>query len=391
VVTGRVVQRGDQIVVSSELIDARTNHNLWGDQYDRKMSDLLSVQQDITSAISAKLRERLSSEPKKVAQGGTNDPEAYQFYLKGRYYWDKRTQDSLQKSKEFFNQAIQKDPGYAQAYVGLADYYNVISDYSPVPQSEAAAGARSAADKALAIDGSLAEAHNALAASYWSMLEFADAEREFRRALELNPNYANAHHWYGLFLMWDARPAEGLVHLRRSLELDPMNMQYNTNLGQGLGFARQYDASVAQLKKTLEMDPNYPQALGQLSREYFEMGKYDLWLETLKKALLLFQRPDELAIAEEVSKVYSKSGIKSALLRGIELRKKLADHRYVDPADIAYDYAVIGDKDHAFEWLDKAAAEKSGGLQPIKALPEVDSLRSDPRYLALLKRIGMTP
>jgi tetratricopeptide (TPR) repeat protein len=170
-----------------------------------------------------------------------------------------------------------------------------------------------------------------------------------------------------------------------------MNMQYNTNLGQGLGFARQYDASVEQLKKTLEMDPNYPQALAQLSREYFEMGKYDLWLETLKKALLLFQRPDELAIAEEVSKVYSKSGIKSALLREIELRKKLADHRYVDPTDIAYDYAVIGDKDHAFEWLDKAAAEKAGGLQPIKAAPEVDSLRSDPRYLALLKRIGVTP
>ncbi len=392
VVTGRIIQRGDQIIVSSELIDARTNHNLWGDQYDRKMSDLLSVQQDITGAISAKLRERLSAEPKKeIAKGGTNDPEAYQLYLKGRYYWGKRTSESLEKSKEYFNQAIQRDPNYAQAYVGLADYYNVVSDYSPVPESEAAVGARTAAEKALAIDGSLAEAHNALAASHWARLEFADAEREFQRALEINPNYANAHHWYGQFLSWDARPTEGISHLRRAVELDPLNMQYNTNLGQAFGNARQYDASVEQLKKTLEMDPNYAQAVSQLSREYFDMGKYDLWLETWKKSMVLFQRPDELAIAEDVSRVYSKSGFKPALLRGIEMRKQLANHRYVDPADIAYDYAALGDKEQTFAWLDKAAAEKSGGLEVIKVVPAMDPWRSDPRYLDLLKRIGMRP
>jgi serine/threonine protein kinase len=392
VVTGRIVQRGDQIIVSSELIDARTNRNLWGDQYDRKMSDLLAVQQDITGAISAKLRERLSAEPKKeIAKSGTNDPEAYQLYLKGRYYWSKRTPESLEKSKEYFNQAIQKDPNYAQAYVGLADYYNVVADYSPVPESEAAAGARAAAEKALAIDGSLAEAHAALAASHWNLLEFADAEREFQRALELNPNYANAHHWYGLFLSWDARPGEAIPHLRRALELDPLNLQYNTNLGQALGNARQYDASVEQLKKTLEIDPNYPQAVGQLSREYFEMGNYGLAFETRKKAMLLFQRQDELAIVEDVSRVYSKSGLKPALLREIEMRKQLAKHHYVDPADIAYLYAALGDKEQTFAWLDKAVAEKSGGLENIKVVSELNPWRSDPRYLNLLKRIGLTP
>ena len=392
VVTGRIVQRGDQIIVSSELIDARTNRNLWGDQYDRKMSDLLTVQQDITGAIAAHLRERLSAAPKKeVAQGGTRDPEAYQLYLKGRYYWGKRTQESLEKSKEYFDQAIQKDPNYAQAYVGLADYYNVVSDYSPIPDSEAGPKSRAAAEKALAIDGSLAEAHTALAGAHWSLQEYADAEREFRRALELNPNYANAHHWYGLFLSWDARPTEAISHLRRAVELDPLNMQYNTNLGQAFGNARQYDASVEQLKKTLEMDPNYPQALGQLSREYFEMGKYDLWLEFRKKSLTLFQRPDELAIAEEVAKVYSKSGLKPALLREIELRKELAKHRYVDPTDIAYDYASIGDKEQTFAWLDKAAAEKSEGLEFIKIVAALDPWRKDPRYLDLLKRIDLTP
>ena len=392
VVTGRIVQRGDQIVVSSELIDARTNHNLWGDQYDRKMSDLLAVQQDITGAISAKLRERLSAQPRKeVAKGGTSDPEAYQLYLKGRYYWGKRTSESLEKSKDYFDQAIQRDPNYAEAYVGLADYYNVVADYSPVPESEAGVGARAAAEKALAIDGSLAEAHTALAGAHWSLLEFADAEREFQRALALNPNYANAQHWYGLFLSWDARHSEALSHLRRAVELDPLNLQYNTNLGQGFGNARQYDASVEQLKKTLEMDPNYPQALGQLSGEYFLMGKYDLWLETWKKAMVLFERPDELAIAEEISKVYSKSGLKPALLRKIEMRKQLASHRYVDPADIAYDYAALGDKEQAFAWLDKAVAEKSGGLEEIKVKPVMDPWRSDPRYLDLLKRIGLKP
>jgi serine/threonine protein kinase/Tfp pilus assembly protein PilF len=392
VVTGRIVQRGDQIIVSSELIDARTNHNLWGDRYDRKMSDLLSVQQDITGAISSHLRERLSAEPKKtVAHGGTSDPEAYQLYLKGLYHWEKRTPESLEKSKDYFNQAIQRDPNYALAYVGLADYYNVVSDYSPVPESESGPKARVAAEKALAIDDSLAEAHASLAGAHWSMLEFAAAEREFQRALELNPNYANAHHWYGLFLSWDARHSEGISHLRRAVELDPLNLQYNANLGQGLGNARQYDASVEQLKKTLEMDPNYGQAHSQLAREYLAMGKYDLWLEEWKKSATLFKQPDDLAIAEEVARVYSKSGFKPAKLREIEMRKLLAKRRYVDFSDIAYAYADLGDKEQTFVWLDKALADKTGGLEVVKVVPSLDPWRSDPLYLDLLKRMGLTP
>jgi len=392
VVTGRVVQRGDQIIVSSELIDARTNHNLWGDRYDRKMSDLLSVQQDITGAISSHLRERLSTEPKKtVTHGGTSDPEAYQLYLKGLYHWERRTPESLEKSKDYFNQAIQRDPNYALAYVGLADYYNVVSDYSPVPDSEAGPKARVAAEKALAIDDSLAEAHASLAGAHWSMLEFAAAEREFQRALELNPNYANAQHWYGLFLSWDARHSDAISHLRRAVELDPLNLQYNANLGQALGDAKQYDAGVEQLKKTLEMDPNYAQAHGQLARMYLNMAKYDLWLDEWKKSTTLYKQMDELAIAEEVARVYSKSGFKPAKLREIEMRKLLAKRRYVDPADIAYAYADLGDKEQTFVWLDKALADKSGGLEVVKIVPALDPWRSDPRYLDLLKRMGLTP
>ena len=392
VVTGRVVQRGDQIIVSSELTDARTNRNLWGDRYDRKMADLLSVQQDITGAISSHLRERLSAEPKKtVVHGGTSDPEAYQLYLKGLYHWERRTPESLEKSKDYFNQAIQRDPNYALAYVGLADYYNVVSDYSPVPESEAAPKAQVAAEKALAIDGSLAEAHSSLAAAYWSMLEFAAAEREFQRALEINPNYANAQHWYGLFLSWDARHSEAISHLRRAIELDPLNLQYNANLGQALRNARQYDAGVEQLKRTLEMDPNYAQAHGQLLREYLSMGKYDLWLEEWKKSATLYKQTDVLAIVDEVARVYAKSGFKPAKLREIEMRKLLAKRRYVDPTDIAYAYADLGDKEQTFEWLYKAVAEKSGGLEFVKIVPALDPWRSDSRYLDILKRLGLTP
>src|SRR5438094_1657921 len=195
VITGRIVQRGDQLIISAELIDARTNHNLWGDQYDRRLSDVLAVQEDITRAISSKLRERLSGETKKqVAKSGTTDPEAYQLYLKGRYYWEKRTPEALQKSKDYFNQAIEKDSTYAMAYVGLADYYAVSPDYEPVQKAETAPKTIAAARKALAIDDSLAEAHTAAAsASSEDMWDWAGAEREYKRALELNPNEGNAH------------------------------------------------------------------------------------------------------------------------------------------------------------------------------------------------------
>jgi TolB-like protein/Tfp pilus assembly protein PilF/predicted Ser/Thr protein kinase len=390
VVTGRIVQRGDQLIVSSELIDARTNRNLWGDQYDRKLSDVLAVQQDITGAISARLRERLSGESKKpVTKGGTNDPEAYQLYLKGRYYWEKRTPESLEKAKNYFNQAIEKDPNYAMAYVGLADYYNVVSDYSPVPASETGPKSRAAGQRALAIDDSLAEGHVALAGAHWNLFDFAAAEREFQRALELNPNYANAHHWYGLFLSWQARHSEAIAHLRRAVELDPLNLIYNSNLGQGLEHARQYDASLEQLKKTLEIDPNFAQAHGQLRSLYRHMGKYDLWLEEWKTADRLFDDRDDLAIAEDVARIYARSGYKAAVARRVELQQQLGRRRYVDSADIAYDYADLGDKERTFAWLDKAVAEKSGDLQSIKVVKPMDPYRSDPRYLDLLKRMGL--
>ena len=389
-VTGRIVQRGDQLVISSELIDARTNRNLWGDQYDRKVSDALAVQQEITGAISARLRERLSGETQKqVAKGGTNDPEAYQLYLKGLYYWEKRTPETLDKARDYFNQAIERDPGYALAYVGLADYYVAAPDYGPIPENVAAPKAKTAAEKALSIDPSSAEAHAALAGSLWSLFEFSSAETEFKRALELNPNLAHGHHWYGLFLSWEARNEEAITHLRRAVELDPLNLQYQSNLGQVLGNAGQYDAAVEQLKKTMEMDPNFSYAHVELRQIYRDLGKYDLAMEEWKRYAALNNDPEEQAIATDVAGVYAKSGVKPALVREIELKKELGKRRYQDPSEIAYLYAFLGDKEQCFAWLDKARAEKAGGLEPVKIVRALDQWHSDPRYTALLKDLGL--
>jgi serine/threonine protein kinase len=389
-VTGRIVQHGDQLIISSELIDARTNRNLWGDQYDRKVADALSVQQEITGAISAKLRERLSGETQKqAAKGGTSDPEAYQLYLKGLYYWEKRTPETLDKAKDYFSQAIERDPAYAMAYVGLANYYVAAPDYGPIPENVAAPKAKAAAEKALAIDPSSAEAHAALGGSLWSLFDFSAAEAEFKRALEINPNLAHAHHWYGLFLSWEARHPEALAHLRRAIELDPLNLQYQSNFGQVLANAGQTEVAVEQLKKTLEMDPNFAYAHVELRNIYRDMGKYDLSLEEWKEASTLDNDREEITIAAGTAEVYAKSGTKAAIAREIELRKELAKRRYVDPTEIAYLYALLGDKEQTFAWLDKARAEKTAGLEPVKIVHALEQWHSDARYVALLKELGL--
>jgi len=390
VVTGRIVQRGDQLIINAELIDSHTNHNLWGDQYNRKVSDVLAVQQEITRAISDKLREHLTGEPKKEgANGGTQDAEAYQLYLKGRYYWAKRTKDSLEKSRDYFNQAIERDPNYALAYLGLADYYNVLSEYAPVSAAETAPKARAAAEKALSIDGSLAEAHAVLAGAHQNLWEWDSAEQEFRRALELDPNNGTTHLWYGLLLYPLGRHEEALSHFKKALERDPFDLNFNLNVGGEYESLGHYDLAVDQVKKTIEMDPNYASAHAGLADIYFDMGKYDLWLDERKKAATLNNDPERLAIDEDVAKVYAKSGYRAAISRLIELYKQLSQHRYVDPGEIGYLYAALGEKDQAFEWLEKAYPQKNESLQFIKVDKRMDSLRSDPRYLDLLRRMNL--
>jgi tetratricopeptide (TPR) repeat protein len=269
------------------------------------------------------------------------------------------------------------------------EYYYVISDYAPLSAAEAAPKIRAAGEKALAIDNTLAEAHAVLAGAHQNLWEWDSAEREFRHALELDPNSGNAHQWYGLFLSYLARNDEALAQFKLALEIDPLNLTYNTNLATAYAGARQYDLALDQYRKTIDMDPSYASAHDNLGTAYFDMGKYELWLEEWKKAETLYPDPEELAIAAEAARVYAKSGGRDTIKDVAELRQKLAQRRYVDKTWIANLYAVLGDKDQAFLWLEKAYAQKAEGLQLIKSTRAMDSLRSDPRYADLLKRMGL--
>ncbi len=389
VVTGRIVQHGDQLIISAELIDARNNHNLWGDQYDRKLADVLAVQNEITRSITAKLRERLANESAKpVVKGGTSDPEAYQLYLKGRYYWEKRTPETLDKARDYFNQAIEKDPNYALAYLGLADYYDVIPDYAPVASSETVPKARAAAQKALAIDDTLAEAHATLADSFYSEWEWSAAEREYKRALELNPNSANAHKLYWIYLSGLGRHEEALSEIKTALRLDPLNLKYNDNLGQEYAIGRQYDLAFEQFKKVIDMDPSFASVHLDMANAYFDLGKYDLWRQESENSYSLSHQEDEVAVNKAVTQVYKKAGVKAALREWADQEVALSKRRYSDPAFIGYIFAAENDRDQAFAWLEKGIKEKSDGIQYVKTVHMVDPIRSDPRFADLLKRMN---
>jgi eukaryotic-like serine/threonine-protein kinase len=392
VVTGRVTQRGDSLLVSAELTDIRTNRSLWSEQYDRKLSDALSVQREIAGEISARLRERLTGEQKaKLTNGGTSDPEAYQLYLKGRYYWDKRTPEALNKGRDYFQQAIEKDPNYALAYVGLAEYYAVISDYTPVPYSETNPKVKAYATRALAIDETQAEAHALLAIAHDSDWDWAAAAREFERALELNPNLSRTHVLYGFHFDYLGNHEQALLHYRRAVELEPLNLNANFTLAQEYFFSKQYDRAIEQEKKILEIDPAFAGAHSGLSDAYRFTGKYDLWLEEWEKAAKLNNDSEDLTLVKAVSQEYAKSGFRGAMQRLVALQEEQGKRIYIDPAWIAGDYVLLGEKDRAFSWLEKAYREKSGFVAYIKSAPIFDSLRSDPRYADLLKRMGLPP
>jgi eukaryotic-like serine/threonine-protein kinase len=389
-VMGRIVQHGDQLVISAELIDARTNHNLWGDQYDRKLADVLSVQEDIAHAISSRLRERSSGETtKQVAKGGTNDPEAYQFYLKGRYYAEKRTPETLDKARDYFHQAIEKDPNYALAYLGLASYYDVISDYAPVPSSEQVPKARAAAQKALALDDTLAEAHAILADGYATQWEWSAAEREFKRALELNPNSGGTHKLYWLYLSSLGRHEEALAEIKSAIRLDPLNLKYNDNLGQEYATGRHYDLALEQFRKVIEMDPSFASVHSNMAGVYLDTGKYDLWLQELETSASLAHQVEYVPIYKEVGKAYARSGSQGALEEWAKQESELSKRQYEDPAYIAYIYAAAGNKNDAFAWFEKAFKEKSDAMEYIKINHLADGLHSDPRYKDLVKRMGL--
>ena len=392
VLTGRLLQRGDNLTVSAELVDVRDNKQLWGDQYERKISDLLAVQREIATEISGNLRLRLSSpEQTRITKRYTDNPEAYQLYLKGRFYWNKRTEEGVKKALDYFQEAIEKDPTYALAYTGIADSYSLETmhiDVGSLSPSEAGPKAKAAAMKALEMDDSLPEAHTSLAfiklIFYW---DWTGAETEFKRALALNSNDANAHHWYSHFLMAMGRPQESLVESKRALELDPLGVIINVHLGWHYMNTHEYDLAINQLQKALEMDPNFGVGHWYLGLSYEHKGKYPEAEKELRKAQDLLKENE--AIAADIGHLYAVSGRKIQALKVITDLSDLAKRQYVSSYNIGIIYFGLGEKDRGFEWLENAYRERTDLLIYLNTDPRLADVHADPRFVDLVKRVGL--
>jgi serine/threonine protein kinase/Tfp pilus assembly protein PilF len=389
VLTGKVVQRGDTLILQAELVDVAEGSQLWGERYSRKLSDVLAVQEVIAKQISEKLRLRLSGEEKnQLAKRYTENAEAYQLYLKGLYSWNKRTEEGVNKGIEYFQQAIEKDPSYALAYASLADCYDLLGGLLYLPPKEALTRGKAAVVKALEIDDTLAEAHTMLAsirATYdW---DWVGAEREYQRAIELNPSYATAHQRYSLHLMNMGRTEESLAEIKRALELDPVSLSINTSLGWRLHFARRYEQAIEQYRKTLEMDSTFGPAHFYLGQAYEQKGMYEEAIAEFHKAIN-FSRGQAVAA---LGHAYAMSGKRREARKVLYELEEQSKRRYISPYGMALIYTGLGEKDQAFAWLQRACEDHSFGLNHLKVEPSLDSLRSDSRFRDLLRCVGLPP
>ncbi|HEX6729221.1 MAG TPA: protein kinase [Pyrinomonadaceae bacterium] len=386
VLTGRIMQRGDDLIISTELLDVQDNKQLWGEHYNRKVSDLLNIQRTIAGEITTNLRLKLSGpEQSRVTKNYTEDAEANQLYMKGRFHWNKRNGESLERSVEYFNQALARDPGYALSYAGLADAWFSRGWYRYVVPKEAYERAKAAATRALELDAGLAEAHTILAAIKTTYdWDWAGAEKEFNLAIQLNPNYATAHQRYSLFLPITGRFQEAVAEAQKARDLDPLSLPANENLGDILYLARRYEEAEQQLKKTIELDPNYGVAHSTLSKVYEAKGLH----EEALNARLRNASPEN---AQAARKIYASGGIKGVWRDRLNQLLERAKKDYVSPADIALFYARLNEKDNAFVWLDKAMEERSILFNYLVADARFDNIRADARFPELLKRVGLEP
>jgi serine/threonine-protein kinase len=391
VLSGRIVQRGENLAISAELVDVRHNKLLWGEQYDRKMSELLATQREMSREIVDKLKLKVSGQEKGLAKNYTESNEAYQLYLKGRFYWNKRTGEGLRKALEYFQQAIDRDPKFALAYSGLSDTYSLLSIPSAggeMSPNESLPKAKAAALKALEIDETLAEPHVSLShIKYQYDRDFVGAERGFKRALELNPNYSTAHHWYAIYLSTIGRQGEALAEIRRAQELDPLSLSINMWHGHILSAAGQMDQALEQLRMTVDLDPSFIQARYRLGMTYEEKGMYDEAIAEFKQVV---NRTDGKPIGiAALAHAYAITGKRAEARNNLDELMKLSRDRYVSPVQLAAIYAALGDKDKAFAWLDKAEKDRDLNVVRIKLEPRFVSLRSDQRFDDLVRRIGI--
>ena len=389
VLTGRLTQRGNSMLISAELIDIRDNKQLWGEQYERQLSDMLSVQREIAREITNNLRPTLSGvEQSRMDKQYTADSEAYQLYLKGRFYWNKRTPADLQKAIPFFEQAIEKDPTYALAYSGLADSYALLTAYTNEPPRKLMPKAKEAALKALALDDKLAEAHASLGqiTAYYDY-DFPTAEREYRRAIELNPNYASAHQWLAEHLAAMKRNDEALVEIQRALELDPVSVIMNRIHADILVDGRKYDEGIKQYYKAIELDPNFPTSHYFLARAYEAKHMYDQAVEEYTKAATIGGVNPE--VLKSMKDTYAKSGWKAYAQMNLDRLVTQSPRQQLPPFVIATFHARLDRKDEALMWLEKGYEERDFRMTILSVAFEFDGFRNDPKFQELVRRMGL--
>ena len=388
VLNGRVVQRGDSLTISVDLVDGSTGDQIWGEQYTRKVGDLAALQSDIARDVSQKLRTRLTgAEQTKVVKNQTQNTEAYQLYLQGRYNWNKRTDESTKKAIEYFQQAIDKDPNYALAYVGLAESY-ILSDFHV---DQKMAKAKAAALKALEIDPTLGEPHATLGGIKDTFEhDPVGAEQENKLAIELSPNYPTAYHWYAEFLSEQGRFDDALPVWNKAMELDPFSLAIGTDYAlEYLAYSRKYDQAVDHLKRLIEMDPNYFRTHTYLAQVYEAMGRYDDAIAEHEKAAVLRGMDSNLIakLKAEILQTLKTGGARGYWSKALEMT--LADNKGHEPAlELAGIYSYLGDRDEAINWLEKAC-EQQENLTWLKVDPTWDKLRDDTRFKDLLKRLNL--
>jgi len=385
ILNGRVTQRGDQLTLSLELIDAQTENVIWSEQYNRRQSDLVSLQSEIARDVSSKLRTKLSgADEQKLAKTYTTNSEAYKLYLQGRFYWNKREEKDFRKAIEYFNQAIALDGNYALAYAGLADTYALLSTFGFMPSTEGVRKAREFARQAVSLDGGLGEPHTTL--GYLSLTfdyDLAGSEREFRRAIELNPNYATAHQWYGEMLLNAGRFDEASAEYRRALEIEPLSLPINWDFGRFLYMSRRYDESMTQHKKTIELDPGFARAHRTLAEVYRVKGDYANAVEERARFFDLIGQSQNAAL---IRATFARDGWLGFLRLVTAENSPLKDSN--NSWVVAKAYLDLGQKDKAFAELNKAYENRLSSLCWLKVEPQLDSLRSDPRFGQLLKKMG---
>ena len=388
ILEGSVQRTADKVRVNVQLIKGATDTHLWADTFDRKLTDIFAVESEIARTIADTLQAKLTgSEQHAIAARPTENTEAYQLYLKGRFFWNKRTGQNLNKAADYFNQAIAADRKYALAYVGLADAYVLMPLYGAGAPRDCYPKAKTAAKKALELDDMSAEAHTSLAqVSCYYDLDYPQALREFQRAIELNPNYATAHQWYGSSgLAALGRFDEAIVELKRAIELDPLSLVINTDLGNTYYRARRYDEAIDQMRKTLEMDPGFYYAHWNLGSALAAKGALKPAIEEYEKARVLNDDPSMLGL---LAHAYAVSGNKTEAMKIRDQLEVISKQRYVSAYSFALVYLGLGDKEEALRWLEKAYEDRAGdALRFIKVEPLLDSLRGNPRFEALVAKI----